>query len=129
MQVFRRLLCVALAAAILPAPAFAQQTHVISKSALDQAVQQRVSQDEADREALRTFMQNPTVRDVVAKAGLSIDKTAAAASMLQGDDLHAAANQARTVNDELAGGDVVVISTTLIIIILLVVILIVVAAH
>jgi hypothetical protein len=129
MQVFRPFLGVVLAAAMLPATAFAQQTHVISKTALDQAVQQRVSQDEADREALRTFVQNPAVRDVAAKAGLSIDKAAAAVSTLQGDELRSAASRARVVNERLAGGDTVVISTTVIIIILLVVILVAVVAH
>jgi hypothetical protein len=106
----------------------AQQTHVINKSALDQAVQQRVSQDEADREAIRTFLQNPAVRSVADKAGLSIDKADAAVSTLQGDELQRAAGQARMVNSQLAGGDSITLNTTTIIIILLIVILIVVLA-
>lgn len=125
MQMFRRFLGAALAVLCVAPAAFAQQTHVINQSALDQAVQQRVSQDQADREAIRSFLQNPTVKDVAAKAGVSLDKAEAAVSTLQGDELRRAASQARTVNNQLVGGSTIVISTTTIIIILLVVILIV----
>ena len=125
MQVLRRVLGAALAVTLTASTAFAQQTHVIDKSKLDQAVQQRVSQEQADRDALRTFLNNPTVQGVAAKAGLSVAKAEAAVGTLQGDELRQAATQARTVNDQLAGGDTLVISTTTIIIILLIVILIV----
>jgi hypothetical protein len=130
MQMCARVVGVVLAVTFTASTAFAQQTqtHVINKSALDQAVQQRVSQDEADRETIRTFLQNPTVRGVAAKAGLSVEKAEAAVSTLQGDELRQAAGQARTVNTQLAGGDTIVITTTTIIIILLIVILIAVLA-
>jgi hypothetical protein len=125
MQMCRRILGTTLAVLLCAPAAWAQQTHVINKSTLDQAVQQRVSQDEADREALRTFLSNPSVQRVAAKAGLSVDKAGAAVSTLQGDELHRAAAQARTVNEDLAGGATVVITTTTIIIVLLIIILIV----
>jgi hypothetical protein len=128
MQMFRRVLGATLAVTLTASTAFAQQIHVIDKSKLDQAVQQRVSQEQADRDALRTFLRNPTVQGVASKAGLSVTKAEAAVSTLQGDELRQAASQARVVNDQLAGGDTVVISTTMIIIILLIVILIVVLA-
>jgi hypothetical protein len=125
MQMFRRILGTTLAVMLCAPSAFAQQSHVISKSALDQAVQQRVSQDDADREALRAFLANPTVKSVAAKAGLPLHKAGAAVSTLQGDQLRQAASQARAINQDLAGGATVVITTTTIIIILLVIILIV----
>jgi hypothetical protein len=125
MQMFRRILGTALAVLMCAPAAWAQQTHVIDKSALAQAVQQRVSQDQADRDAIRDFLQNPQVRSVAAKAGLSVEKAEAAVSTLQGDQLRQAAGQARVVNQDLAGGATVVITTTTIIIILLVIILIV----
>ena len=124
MQMFRRFLGATLAVLLTAPVAFAQQTHVINQSALDQAVQQRVSQEQADREAIRTFLHNPAVKDVAAKAGVSVDKAEAAVSTLQGDELRQAASQARTVNDQLAGGSTVVISTWTIIIVLLVIVLI-----
>jgi hypothetical protein len=125
MQMFRRILCATLALMLSAPAAWAQQTHVINKSALDQAVQQRVSQDQADRDAIRSFLQNPQVKSVAAKAGLPIEKAEKAVSTLQGDELRQAAGQARTVNQDLAGGATVVITTTTIIIILLIVILII----
>jgi len=128
MQVFRRFLATTLAVMLFAPAAWAQQTHVINKSALDQAVQQRVSQEQADRETLRSFLQHPTVKSVAAKAGVSTDRAQAALSTLQGDDLRQAASQARAVNQDLAGGATVVITTTTIIIILLIVLIIVVVA-
>jgi hypothetical protein len=125
MQMFRRILCATLAVMLSAPAAWAQQTHVMNKSALDQAVQQRVSQDQADRDALRTFLQNPQVKSIAARAGLKVEKAEAAVSTLQGDELRQAANQARTVNQDLAGGATVVITTTTIIIILLVIIIII----
>ena len=125
MQMFRRILGATLAVMLCAPAAWAQQTHVINTSALDQAVQQRVSQEQADREAIRSFLRNPVVKDVAAKAGVSVAKAESAASMLQGDELRQAASQARTANAQLVGGATVVITTTTIIIILLVIILII----
>jgi hypothetical protein len=128
MQMFRRILGTTLTVLMCAPAAWAQQTHVIDKSALAQAVQQRVTQDQADREEIRTFLQNPQVRGVAGKAGLPIEKAEAALSTLQGDQLRQAASQARAVNQDLAGGATVVITTTTIIIILLIIILIVAVA-
>ena len=129
MQIVRRILTTTLAVMLVaPASAWAQQTHVIKQAALDQAVQQRVSQDQADRETLRTFLQNPTVKGVAEKAGVPIDRALASVSTLQGDELRQAASQARAVNQDLAGGTTVVITTTTIIIILLVILIIVAVA-
>jgi hypothetical protein len=129
MQMFRRILATTLAVTLFSSSAaWAQQTHVINKSALDQAVQQRVSQEQADRETLRSFLQHPTVKSVAAQAGVSTDRAAAAVSTLQGDDLRQAASQARAVTQDLAGGATVVITTTTIIIILLIILLIVAVA-
>ena len=125
MQMFRRFLGASLAVLLTAPVALAQQTHVINQSALDQAVQQRVSQEQADREAIRGFLQNPVVKNVAAKAGVSISRAESAVSTLQGDELRQAAAQARAANSQLVGGATVVITTTTIIIILLVVIIII----
>ena len=115
-----------LVAALLIAPAAQAQTHVIGKSALSQAVQQRVSQQQADREAIVTLLHRPEVQQIAGQAGLSLQKAEAAVSTLNGQDLSDLAAQARQVQNTLAGGaSTVVISTTTIIIVLLLVILIV----
>jgi hypothetical protein len=128
MRIVRRLLVVTLAL-LLVAPAAQAQTHVIGKTDLAKAVAKRVSQDQADRDAILTLLHRAEVRTIAARAGLSVDKAAAAVSTLQGDDLRDLASQARQAENDLAGGaSTIVISTTTIIIVLLIVILIVVIA-
>ena len=125
MKIVRRSLAVLLAA-LLVAPAAQAQTHVIAKSALSQAVQQQVSQDQADRAAIVSLLQRAEVRQIATQAGLSLEKAEAAVSTLNGQDLRDLASQARQVQNDLAGGaSTVVISTTTIIIVLLIIILIV----
>jgi len=128
MRIVRRSLAVCLAV-LLMAPAAGAQDHVVGRSALDKAVQQRVSQQQADREAILSLLHRSEVREIAAKAGLSLDKARAGVSMLDGADLQEAAEQARQVQNDLAGGaSTIVISTTTIIIVLLLVILIVLVA-
>jgi hypothetical protein len=127
MKLVRRTLAVFLAV-LFAAPAVNAQSHVVGRSALDKAVQERVVRDQADREAIQSLLRRAEVREVAGKAGLSLDKAIAAASTLQGDDLRQLAEQARQVDNDLAGGANIVVSTTTVIIILLIVILIVVAA-
>lgn len=127
MKFVRRTLAVCLSVLIV-APTASAQTHVIGKNALDTAVQERVTRDQSDREAILTLLQRADVREVAAKAGVSLEKASAAVATLEGQDLREIASQARQVNNELAGGATVVITTTTIIIILLIVILIILAA-
>ena len=128
MRIVRRSLAVCLAV-LLMAPAAGAQDHVVSRSALDKAVQQRVSQQQADRDAILSLLHRSDVREIAAKAGLSLDKARAGVSMLDGTDLQEAAQQARQVQNDLAGGaSTIVISTTTIIIVLLLVLLIVLVA-
>jgi hypothetical protein len=129
MRIVRRSLALALAV-LMMAPAAAQaQNHVISRTALDQALRERVSQDRADRDAIVSLLHRSDVKEVAARAGLSLAKAESAVATLQGDELHQLASQARQAENNLAGGaSTIVISTTTIIIVLLVVILIVVIA-
>ena len=128
MRIVRRSLAVILAA-LLVAPAAQAQTHVVGKKALTQAVQERVSQDQADRDAILALLARTEVRQIAERAGLSLEKAQAAVSTLQGQDLKDIASQARQVNNDLAGGaSNIVISTTTIIIVLLIIILIVLIA-
>lgn len=127
MKIVQRSIAICLSILVL-APVVSAQDNVIGKSALDQAVQQRTGQEQADREAIRALLQRAEVREVANKAGLSLEKAQAAVSMLQGQDLNRAASQARQVQDNLAGGaSTIVISTTTIIIVLLVLLLVAVA--
>ena len=128
MRMLRRCLAILLALLIM-APAASAQDHVISTAALAKAVQQRVSQEQGDREVILSLLRRQEVRDIAAKVGLSIEKAETAVTMLHGRDLQEAAQQARQAQDSLAGGaSTVTISTTTIIIVLLIIILIVVIA-
>lgn len=128
MNIVRRSLAMLLTV-LLIAPAAQAQSHVIGKAALEKAVQQRVNQEQADRDAIRSLLQRDDVRDLAARAGLSLEKASAGVGMLQGDDLRDVAAQARQVQNDLAGGaSTIVISTTTIIIVLLVILLIVAVA-
>ena len=128
MRTVRQILAACLAVLMI-APVANAQTHVISKAALDEALKARVSQDQADREAIVALLHRPDVRQLAARTGLSVDKAEAAVSTLQGKELQQIASQAREVQNDLAGGaSTIVISTTTVIIILLLVILIVVLA-
>ncbi len=127
MKIVRRSLAVFLAV-LLVAPMASAQNHVIGRAALDNAVQDRVSREQADRDAILSLLQRAEVRDIAAKAGLSLEKAPAAVSTLHGTELAQAAAQARQVQNDLAGGaSVVVISATTIIIVLLLVIVIILA--
>lgn len=128
MRIVRRLLAVTLAL-LLVAPAAQAQNHVMGKAALARAVADRVSQDQADRDAILSLLQRSEVKTIAAKAGLSVERAATGVSMLQGDDLRDLASQARQIQNDLAGGaSNIVISTTTVIIVLLIIILIVLIA-
>ena len=127
MRIVRSLIAVCLVV-LIAAPAARAQQSVIGKGALEQAVQERVKQEQADREAIASLLRRAEVREIAAKAGLSIEKAEAAVSTLQGDDLRDLASQARQAENDLAGGATVVITTTTIILILLIIILIVLIA-
>jgi hypothetical protein len=128
MRIVRHSLAVLLAA-LLFAPAAQAQTHIITKSALSQAVQQRVDQDQADRDEILALLHRQDVQQIASRAGLSLQKAEAAVSTLNGQDLRDLAAQSRQVQNDLAGGaSTVVISTTTIIIVLLIIILIVLIA-
>ena len=129
MRLVRRSLAVCLAVLFM-APAASAQTHVIGKSALDKAVQERVAEQQADREAIQSLLQRAEVREIAGEGRpLARQSARPPLSTLHGDDLRQLADQARQVENDLAGGaSTIVISTTTIIIVLLLMILIVVIA-
>jgi hypothetical protein len=110
-------------------PAARAQQHVAATSALEQAIHDRVAEQQADRDAIRSLLRRSEVKQIAAKAGLSLEKAEAAVATIPAEDLRQIADQARQANDDLAGGaSTIVISTTTIIIILLLIILIVLIA-
>lgn len=101
------------------------QRHVIGESGIQDRIDDQLDAVAADREAIRTMLQQPDVRRIAGTAGLDVDRAIAAAATLSGSDLANLAAQARVVNADLVGGaDTIVISATTLLIILLIVILV-----
>ena len=109
-------------------PRLQAQTHTAPQSALDAAIQQRVTATAADRDAVLRVLERSEVKAVAERAGIDLRRATSAVSTLQGEELAQVAAQAHQVEEALAGGQSrIVINTTLIIIALLVLILIIVA--
>jgi hypothetical protein len=99
------------------------------QAAIDRALAARAAAVDADRDVVRRVLDRTEVRDVAARMGVDIARVQASVSLLDAAELAQAADQARAVEDTLAGGaTTVVITTTTIIIALLIVIIIVLLA-
>ena len=106
----------------------AQASHAATQSAIDAALQQRVSSAAADRADVLRVLDHPAVKEVADRAGIDLRRAASAVATIDGQELDALAAQARQAEQALAGGQSrVVISTTVIIVALLVLILLIVA--
>ena len=129
MQMLRTLLAGPLVVLVaLSSSAFGQDRHVVDRTALADAISQRVDKQEADRAAIREALGRPAVRDAASKAGIDVDRLSTTIETMTGADLERAAATARDLNQSLVGGaSNVTISTTTIIIALLVIILLIVA--
>lgn len=107
----------------------AQVSHAAPQSILDSAVQDHVTTEATDRDAVQRLLERPEVQSLAKDFGLDLRQAKSAVSTLDAEQLAAAAAQARQAEQGLAGGQSsITISTTLIIIGLLVLILIVVIA-
>lgn len=113
---------------VLPPAARAQQAPVADQATLDQAVAAHTQQADADRADIRRMVTRRQTREIATRAGIDVKRAEAAVATLDGTDLQQIAEQARAVDNSLAGGQSrITISTTAIIIGLLVLILIIVA--
>lgn len=109
-------------------PAGAQTSHSAPQSAIDAALQQKVSSGAADREAVLRLLERPEVQAVAGHAGLDLRSAKDAISTIDGPQLTELAAQASQVEQSLAGGQSrITINTTLLIIGLLVLILLIIA--
>lgn len=115
---------------VLPPAALAQQATVADQATLDQAVAAHSRQADADRADIRRMLSRQQIREIAARAGIDVKRAETAVATLDGTDLRQIAEQARAVDNSLAGGQSrITISTTAIIIGLLVLILIIVAVN
>jgi hypothetical protein len=108
-------------------PLHAQQS-IVDDALLDEAVAARAAATDDQRDAIAQLLEREQVRDIAARAGISLADVRAAAATLDGDELADVAAQAEQVDDSLSGDQsTITLRTTTIIIGLLVLILIIVA--
>ncbi len=109
-------------------PVGAQTSHSAPQSAIDAALQQKVSSGAADREAVLRLLERPEVQAVAGHAGLDLRRAKDAISTIDGPELTELAARASQVEQSLAGGQShITINTTLLIVGLLVLILLILA--
>lgn len=132
MQIVRKTLAVALALWLLAPQVNAQviaKPQPATQAAIDQALAERAAAAAADRQVIRRVLDRSEVKDVAGQMGVDIERLQSAVGVLDADRLAQVADQARQVDQNLAGGaTTVTITTTTIIIILLVVIILILIA-
>jgi hypothetical protein len=130
MLIVRRTLAVLLAL-WLAAPQVSAQVTTTTQAqvAIDRALAGRAAAAEADRDAIRRVLDRSEVKDVAGRMGVDITRLQSSVGLLDANELAQVAEQARAVDQGLAGGaTTVVITTTTIILVLLVIILLVLVA-
>lgn len=130
MLIARRILAVLLAL-WLAAPQLSAQvaTTTETQAAIDRALAGQAAAAEADRDAIRRVLDRSEVKDVAGRMGVDIAKLQSSVGVLDAEELAQVAEQARAVDQGLAGGaTTIVITTTTIIIALLLIILLVLVA-
>lgn len=108
-------------------PVVAQDVHVVDPSAIDDALRERVADEDAQRERVLHVLEKAEVQRVARTMAFDLASAEDAVATLDGAELAELASLAEDVESELAGGNTITISTTTIIIALLVLILIIVA--
>lgn len=130
MTMFRRAMVIVGVGLLLPASSAAGQD--VARTALDAGEVQSMVVGEADRARsdralLQQFLDRSDVRSIAEGARLDVEDVRSAASVLNDADARRVAEQVRSLDALLAGGDTITISTTMIIIALLVLIIILLA--
>lgn len=114
---------------MMPVPeVYAQESHAAPQAALDAALQQHAAAAAADRDTVMRVLDRPEVQAIAGRIGVDLRQAKSAVATLDDSRLSQVSEQARQVDQALAGGaSSVTISTTMIIIGLLILILLIVA--
>jgi hypothetical protein len=128
MSLTHRLLAVGLSAFIglfVAAPnAWAQDCHVIDRSAVHAAVTAKAHADDADRAVLLHALHSPEAQAVADRFGLTLTRVDDAVGTLSPAEVHALVGPAQAATST-SGGDPIVISTTTLLLLLILIVLIV----
>ncbi len=118
-----------LAASMLaaPAPAEAQERHVVEPGELDRAAAEHRTEDQARRDEVLDALERERVREAADRMDVDLTEAREAARTLDGTALEQVAAKARDVNEALSGGQATItLSTTALVIALLILLLLVV---
>ncbi len=88
-----------------PGPLLAAQSGVVTPLDLDSAISMQIGSDAEARQTIQKLLSREDVRAFAQSYGLDASRAAAAASTLQGSELHSMAQQAPAIDAQLAGGD------------------------
>ena len=116
-------------AVLTASPVWARQQHIVDTAVLRQAIADRQVRDEANRQLVARVLERSDVQLVANHLRLDIGRARQALNRLSSEELAAAAESARTIEDERAGGaQSVTLSITTLLLIIIVVLLIVLVA-
>lgn len=113
---------------LVAAPVTAQEAGTVEAPEIEAALDAHHADADADRDAVRRVLDTPQLQEVADEMGVDVEQLQSAAEMLEGERLETAADHARDIEVQLAGGQNISISATTLIVVLLLVILIVVVA-
>jgi hypothetical protein len=104
--------------------AWAQDRHVIDRSAVQRAVSAKAQADEADRAALLRAVHSPEAQAVAERFGLTLTRVDDAVATMSPAEVHALVGPALAATSS-SGGNTIVISTTTLLLLLILVVLLV----
>ena len=84
-------------------PVAAQSGRVVDAEKLQELIDQHLEAERQNREAIREALQREEVREVASRVGLDLERADAIVATLDGVELSRLADQAREINNELAG--------------------------
>ena len=119
-----------LALACIARPLSGQETPVPDRAELDGAIESHETRADLDRAVLSRVLSHPEVQRAASGAGMESDleRARVAVPTLASGPLRQAAEHARSLETQLAGGQTLSISTTTIILILLIIVIIILIA-
>lgn len=105
-------------------PALAEDSQVLDRAAVEQALAERLEANEASRAVIRGLLQRNDVRKMAGDLGLDLRRAETAVSTLEGAALDRVAQQAAVASDLLSGGaQTIRISVVTLLLIIIIVIL------
>ncbi|MEO7190042.1 MAG: PA2779 family protein [Vicinamibacterales bacterium] len=124
MRIRSTMVWLTLMAVLSTSPAWAQQ-HAANTTAMQQAVAEKASADQANRDVVTKVLDRQDVRQLAATMGVDVQQAKTAVSTMSGADLDQLAQPARAIDaDRVGGANVVVISVTTLLLLLILIIVI-----